>query len=137
MPKPENVIPHKIKKGEVKNPNGRPRKLVGSINKELAERGISPVTLTQVQDMFMQLSQLTFDEVKELANADDVPIMVRIYAKNLLDPKKHAELIERMIDRAHGKAKQQIEQKSIINFASEPIDAETAEKLIDVIKPKD
>lgn len=27
MPKPENVIPHKWKKGQTGNPNGRPRKL--------------------------------------------------------------------------------------------------------------
>ena len=27
MPKPENIIPHKFKKGQTGNPNGRPRKL--------------------------------------------------------------------------------------------------------------
>ena len=27
MPKPENIEPHKFKKGQTGNPNGRPRKL--------------------------------------------------------------------------------------------------------------
>jgi hypothetical protein len=36
MPKPENVIPHKWKKGESGNPKGRPRKLP-ELNKLLAD----------------------------------------------------------------------------------------------------
>ncbi len=36
MPNPENIVPHKFKKGETGNPNGRPRKLP-SIDKLLVE----------------------------------------------------------------------------------------------------
>lgn len=57
MPKPENVIPHQIKPGEVKNPKGRPK---GSKNRstivkkwlETKERVHNPIT-----NKYQRLSQ--------------------------------------------------------------------------------
>ena len=46
--------------------------------------------------------QLSEPELKPLMKDMTKPILVRIIAKNLLD-KKGFDIIERMIDRAHGK----------------------------------
>jgi len=35
MPKPENIEPYKMKKGQTLNPNGRPRKTISAVNVEL------------------------------------------------------------------------------------------------------
>ena len=51
----------------------------------------------------MAMIQLSEPELKPLMTDMTKPILVRIIAKNLLD-KKGFDIIERMIDRAHGKA---------------------------------
>jgi len=53
----------------------------------------------------MAMIQLSEPELKPLMTDMTKPILVRIIAKNLLD-KKGFDIIERMIDRAHGKAEE-------------------------------
>ena len=80
MPKPENIEPHKFKKGQSGNPNGRPRKLP-ELNKIMAD--------------------ILGDEKNGLTTAER--ILKAIEAKALRGDIKAAEML---LDRGYGKPKQ-------------------------------
>jgi hypothetical protein len=83
MPKPENVIPHKFKKGQTGNPNGRPRKLP-ELDKLLAD---------------------VLGEEKDGITAGEA-ILKALRAKASKGDVRAAEVL---LDRAYGKPKQSID----------------------------
>jgi len=83
MPKPENIIPHKFKKGQSGNPNGRPRKLP-ALDKLMAD---------------------VLGEEKDGITAGEA-ILKAIRAKAAKGDVRAAELL---LDRAYGKPKQSID----------------------------
>lgn len=83
MPKPENIEPHKFKKGQTGNPNGRPRKLP-ELDKLLAE---------------------VMGEDKDGITAAEA-ILKALRAKATKGDIRAAEVL---LDRAYGKAKQTID----------------------------
>jgi hypothetical protein len=83
MPKPENVLPHKFKKGQTGNPNGRPRKLP-ELDKLLAD---------------------VLGEEKDGVTAGEA-ILKAIRARAAKGDVRAAELL---LDRAYGKPKQSID----------------------------
>ena len=100
-------------KGFDKNPNninrkGRPRRLVSSIIQDLKERGIVQVKATDIVEAFEMLFNLESKEIAEIANNDSNPYFIRRVAKEMLSGKGF-DIIERMIDRVHGKPKQATE----------------------------
>ena len=80
MPKPENIIPHKFKKGQTGNPNGRPRKL---------------------PELSKIMADILGDEKNGLSTAER--ILKAIEAKALRGDIKAAEML---LDRGYGKPKQ-------------------------------
>ena len=100
-------------KGFDKNPqninrHGRPRRLVSLIIYELKEQGIESVKPNQIIDVFEMLFNLESKEIAEIANNDKNPYFIRRVAKEMLSGKGF-DIIERMIDRVHGKPKQATE----------------------------
>ena len=95
-------------KGKSGNPKGRPRKLISSMLIEMKAQGIEAVKPSQIADTYEMLFNLTIEEVKEKAMDEKCPIFVRIIAKAMLSG-KGTEMIEKMLDRAHGKAKQSMD----------------------------
>jgi hypothetical protein len=83
MPKPENIEPHKFKKGQSGNPNGRPKKLP-ELDKLLAD---------------------VLGEEKDGVSAGEA-ILRALRAKATKGDVRAAEVL---LDRAYGKAKQHIE----------------------------
>ena len=113
-------------KGFDKNPNninrkGRPRRLVSSIIQDLKEKGIVQVKATDIVEAFEMLFNLESKEIAEIANNDRNPYFIRRVAKEMLSGKGF-DIIERMIDRVHGKPKQATEitgkdgKDLIVNF---------------------
>ena len=97
-------------KGFDKNPNninrkGRPRRLVSSIIQDLKEKGIVQVKATDIVEAFEMLFNLESKEIAEIANNDKNPYFIRRVAKEMLSGKGF-DIIDRMIDRVHGKPKQ-------------------------------
>lgn len=97
-------------KGFDKNPNninrrGRPRRLVSSIIQDLKEKGIVQVKAIDIVEAFEMLFNLESKEIAEIANNDSNPYFIRRVAKEMLSGKGF-DIIERMIDRVHGKPKQ-------------------------------
>lgn len=103
------------------NRTGANRKLVSSVVKELNEKGVEQVTPVQIVGLFQSLLNLTEPELKTIINDPQQPMLNRIVAKNMLD-KKGFEIIERMLDRVHGKAMTTVEQKIETNINVTPIE---------------
>ena len=105
MAKPENIIPHKFKKGQSGNPKGRPKKLPG-----LDE------LLTEV-----------------LGDGD---AMERVLRKLLsMAEKGNLRAIEIILDRAYGKAKQEVAIKPFEDMVNgRPLADWTDEEIMEALK---
>lgn len=106
MPKPENLIPFKWKKGQSGNPKGRPRKTVSATLKALKDAGIPEVTKNEIIATYMNLMNCTGDELRELYKDKTQTILIQTIAKRICD--KKLDVIETMLDRTIGKPKQDI-----------------------------
>ena len=103
---PENLIP--IKKGERLNPNGRPRKLITDVIKQLEELGIKPATKPDIQDIYMRLINVEIPELEQIVKDSTQPVLVRIVGKSILSGKGF-DIIEKMLDRSIGKVPNSID----------------------------
>jgi hypothetical protein len=91
------------------NRRGKPPRLVTSIVRELKESGYERVSALQVVEVFEVLIGLPEEEIKRLVADKDTPMSVRIVGKAMLSAKGW-EVLQAMFDRAHGKARQTIDQ---------------------------
>lgn len=106
MPKPENIIGRGFDKNPQNiNRKGRPPRLVGKVILELKEAGYEPVSPEQVRAIYETLLNLPEQQLMTLVNDKEQPMLARIIGRAMLG-KYGYEIIERMLDRAHGKAKQ-------------------------------
>ena len=87
-----------IKKGEVRNQTGQPRKWISAVNFELEQKGFNPATKQDIEANYMSMMQLWEQDLKDLMNNKDKPMFVRILAKNMLGG-KWFDIIEKMLDR--------------------------------------
>lgn len=94
MPKPENVIPHKWKKGQTGNPAGRPKKIP-----ELREL----------------LANVLGDEKDGKTAAEAILMALRAKAT-----KGDVRAMELLLDRAYGKAAMNIEIEGNVNTVIMP-----------------
>ena len=103
---------HLLEKGETANPNGRPRKTINSVNKELEEQGIKPTTANEIKDIYLRLINMEMAELKKLVEELKQPALIRIVGKKILSDKGF-DIIDKMLDRAIGRAQQQINVNDI------------------------
>jgi len=112
MPNAENLIGKGFEsRPENINKKGRP-KLVSKVLVELKEKGYEPVTSEQVKAIYEHLLNLNETELTEMVNDKTQPMLTRIVIKEMLKGKGF-EVIERMIDRAQGKATQKLEVENM------------------------
>lgn len=107
-------------KGETGNPNGRPPLLLSTIVAELRAQGYERATAGTVADAFETLLNVPEDVLTEMVKDKSKPMSLRIVGKAMLTAKGW-EVLQAMLDRAHGKAKQAValehgEQKHTITF---------------------
>ena len=119
----ENLIP--AKKGEVRNPNGRPKKLFTQITNELKELGYERVTSGNIIEAYEVFFSLDKDKIVEITNNEKSPMILRIVGKSLLS-KNGFDILEKMIDRAHGKTTQKVESMQL-NISSDTMTKEQLE----------
>ncbi len=87
---------------------GRPPKLLSTIVAELRAQGYERATANQVADAFETLLNVPEDVLAEMVKDKTKPMSLRIVGKSMLTAKGW-EVLQTMLDRAHGKAKQQMD----------------------------
>lgn len=112
----ENLTPYKP--GQSGNPNGRPPKLLSHVTAELRQEGFEPVTNAQVLEAYGILINLDEAKIKAIVADTVQPMFLRIVGKAMLG-QRGTEMIERILERAYGKANQPIEHsvnESFLDF---------------------
>ncbi len=94
-------------KGDPGGP-GRPPLLLSTIVAELRAKGYERATAGTVADAFETLLNVPEDVLKTMVGDPKAPMSVRIVGKAMLTAKGW-DVLEAMLDRAHGRAKQAID----------------------------
>ena len=109
MANDNNLIP--AKKGEVRNPNGRPKK-VENVLKEffLSEYNIK-LSSSQTNEIIKGILSKSRSELVDLAKNEDLPFWVSMIAKKATRDyeKGSIHLLELLFDRVYGKPKETLE----------------------------
>ena len=92
---------------------GRKARVFSQLAKEWKERGIEQATPEAVKEAFQYVLALHLLDVKDISGkvedeTNDMPMVVRLAAKELLG-KKPLEILREMLDRAHGKSRQNVD----------------------------
>ncbi len=92
---------------------GRKARVFSQLAKEWKERGIEQATPEAVKEAFQYVLALHLLDVKDISGkiedeTNDMPMVVRLAAKELLG-KKSLEILREMLDRAHGKSRQNVD----------------------------
>lgn len=105
-----NKVPDNLKgktfrdRPEIINRDGRPPKIMSLVLKELTEAGFERVTMAMVVEAYEILLGLDEAKIKEIITDSKQIMSLRIVGKAMLST-KGGEMLEKMLDRAHGKAK--------------------------------
>ena len=102
MANEQNLKP--AQKGEVRNPNGRPRKFVSA----LKEQGYK---MSEVNDAIQVLMSMTIDELKEVYNNPKATVLEKTIAAAIRKSIEKGSLysIETLLTRVYGKPKEQVD----------------------------
>ena len=121
-------------KGETMNPNGRPRKLVSGTIKQLKDIGIIEVTAQEIKAVYLSLINSPIADLEEMLDDTSQPALVKIVIQNILSNKGY-EIIETMLDRSLGKAKQSLDVKTDIEIGLDynKLSTETLKEINDAI----
>lgn len=101
----------KFKKGESGNPNGRPRKSFASINAELKEKGILPLSKTDLIDAYATIFNSDEETLKKIAADKNTPYAMKIIILELNDKKTRAKAMQDYRDYSFGRAKESIDMQ--------------------------
>lgn len=87
---------------------GRPPKTLTVVLGDLRAKGYEEVKAANVVEAYQILLGLDKDELRKVAKNQKLPAILSIVAMHMLTV-RGADMLERMLDRAHGKPKQTIE----------------------------
>ena len=116
-----------FKKGQSGNPFGPPKKLVSTMLADMKAAGYERVNAGMIVEAIENLIGTSDEQLRKLANDKTQPVAVSIIAKGLLS-KKGFDALQAMLDRAHGKAKQQVDLAASVtipptlNFLLHPVE---------------
>ena len=119
MANEQNLIP--AKKGEVRNPNGRPKKYVSLLEE-------SGYKLSEINDTIQAMMAMDLDELKSVWDNPKATILEKTIANAMMTSLKKGSLysLETLLSRAFGNPKQMTE---LTGANSEPIQIIINDKL--------
>lgn len=109
-----------LEKWETANPNWRPKKWISLINSQLKELWYTPATKQDIEETYLQMIQLTENELKQLFADVNQPILVKVIASNLTK-KNNFDVIEKILDRGVWKSTQQVNIDAKVEDSSNPL----------------
>ena len=109
----------RFKPGQSGNPNGRPKKLLSNVVAELKKEGYERVSATQVVEAFETLMNLPRAAIQKMVEDENQPMCLRIVGRAMLTAKGW-EVLQAMMDRAHGKARQSLDVSGELKGAEPP-----------------
>ncbi len=95
------------KKGETGNQNGRPKSGVALVIEQLTAAGVVEAKPVDIRKTWELLINGTVQQLTQVANDNNAPMVAKIAAKQILS-NKGWEIVNDMLDRAHGKAAQSV-----------------------------
>jgi plasmid maintenance system antidote protein VapI len=122
----KDIVKHEFKKGQSGNPKGRPPKLISTMIVDLKKAGYERVGASAIVDTFETLLNVPEEMLAEMIKDKSNPMSLRIVAKAMLSTKGWTVLQE-MVDRAHGKAKQSTEVQGELTITQPAITVLTKE----------
>lgn len=102
----------KFQKGNNANPNGRPPKLLKDITAELKTKGFERVGPSHIAEAYELLFNMSESKIKEIVVGKDYPMLLQVVAREMLSG-KGVQMLELMMDRVHGRSRQQVEIKQV------------------------
>ena len=129
----DNLKP--IKKGEVRNPHGRPRKLISNTIKDLEARGVKKTSKDEILDVYLRIMNMEIDELQKEVKDNKQTVLFRIVGKAVLSGKGF-DIIEKMLDRSIGRPDQKMDHTTKgkeIKFS----DGEREKRIIELLKKRD
>jgi hypothetical protein len=109
MPKPENIVKHRFKKGQSGNPDGRPRKNYSDVISELRAKGYKPPCKSEYFDMIGMLLVMNEEDLQDFAKDSNKPYWIRSIAIDLNNKNMRQKITSDHRDWLFGKASQKME----------------------------
>lgn len=105
-----------IQKGEVRNPNGRPKNMIKRVIDEIGDLIDVKLSKTDVMNISSWVNQMTVAEITQVAMNRDSPGFIAVIANAILGDIKNGEMknTQIMLEFQHGKANQQIAVETTI-----------------------
>lgn len=103
---------NRVRKGETTN-GGRPPKLLSSIVAELRSKGYERASAANVVEAFETLMNVPEDVLADMVKDKSQPMSLRIVGKAMLTAKGW-EVLQAMMDRAHGRPKQAVDMAASV-----------------------
>ena len=97
------------KKGEVMNPNGKPRKSFRVMNEKLKEEGLEPLKKWELIEAYSLIFNCTEEKLLDLSKDKEIPYAVRLIILELNDKKTRARALADYRDYMFGTATQKQE----------------------------
>ncbi len=96
---------NKVKKGEIRNPKGRPTSGVKDLINELRQEGINPLSKSDVAQVYSSLLDCSEEDLEKIRDDKQKSMILRLAAKQILG-KNGFEAVEVLLNRIHGKPAQ-------------------------------
>lgn len=98
-----------FKPGQSGNPNGRAPKYITTVTDKTGYRN------SEIQDCMKSMLRMTLDEISEIQNSKDTPILEKLLAAGIQSDLQKGELrnLESILNRSYGKPKEFVEMEQV------------------------